>query len=411
MSSLVVNTNMTAIQTLNDLNATDNSLTSAVNRLSSGLQITSAATGPAQYVISQALESQANGYSTAINNAQDGVSLIQTASGALTQISSILQTMSQLALTSANSATQTTTSLAANQSEFTALLTSINEIARTTTFGQTNLLIGKVTSSNPTGTSATSYSGELQVGAFNLTDQQITLSISAVTSQALGLTGTGATVTGTKVTVTTLNLSKAAKLTFKVGTKSYTATLAAGTHTLASIATAIDKAAPGAVTASVVATGTGHKLSIETVATGTKAKLTVTALNVTNTVTAGGTKTVTAISLFKATIPAATGSKTGKTKLTSSTTAKKAISAVHTALSKVDSVASGVGAIQNELQAFVSNLTVGQQNLQAASSQLVNVNMAQEMTTYSTDNILMQSGISMLAQAQQLPSLVLKLGA
>ena len=410
MSSLVVNTNMTAIQTLNDLNATDNSLTSAVNRLSSGLQITSAATGPAQYVISQALESQANGYSTAINNAQDGVSLIQTASGALTQISSILQTMSQLALTSANSATQTTTSLAANQSEFTALLTSINEIAQTTTFGQTNLLIGKVTATNPTGTSATAYSGELQVGAFNLTDQQITLSISAVTSQALGLTGTGATATSTKITVTTLNLKAAATLKFTVGTKSYTVTLAAGTHTLASIATKINKAASGAVTASVVATGTGHKLSIETVATGTKAKLKVTALTVTNTVTTGGTKTVTAIKVFAAAVTAV-GSKTGKTKLTSSATAQKAISAVQTALSKVDSVASSVGATQNELQAFVSNLTVGQQNLQAASSQLVNVNMAQEMTTYSTDNILMQSGISMLAQAQQLPSLVLKLGA
>ncbi|MGH9083219.1 MAG: flagellin, partial [Acidimicrobiales bacterium] len=71
--------------------------------------------------------------------------------------------------------------------------------------------------------------------------------------------------------------------------------------------------------------------------------------------------------------------------------------------------ASTVGAIQNELQAIVANLTVGQQNLQAADSQLTDVNMAQEMTTFSTNQILMQTGISMLAQAQQAPSLVLKL--
>jgi flagellin len=398
MSSLVVNTNLSAIETLNDLNSTDTSLTAAVNRLSSGLQIANAATGPAQYVISQALESQANGYGTAINNAQDGVSLIQTASGALTQISSILQTMEQLALTSANSATQTTTSLAANQSEFTDLLTSIDEIAKTTTFGKTNLLIGKVTGT--TGTPNTAYTGELQVGAFDLTDQQITLSISAVTSQALGLTGAtkkAAVATGTKVTGAAIDVKTAATLKFKVGTTAVTVAIAAGTTTLTAIATAIN-AASTKVTASVKTT----VLSIATKTTGGTAKLKVTALTLKTT----ATTVVTTVSVFKA---ATVKGSTGSTSIVSSATAQKAIKAVQTALSTVDSVASGVGAIQNELQTFVSNLTVGQQNLQAADSQLVDVNMAQEMTTYSTDQILMQSGISMLAQAQQLPSLVLKL--
>ena len=75
----------------------------------------------------------------------------------------------------------------------------------------------------------------------------------------------------------------------------------------------------------------------------------------------------------------------------------------------VDSIEASVGAVQNQLQAIAANLTVGQQNLTAANSQLVNVNMAQEMTTFSTDQILMQTGTSMLAQAQQAPQLVLKL--
>ena len=284
MSSLVVDTNLSALQAINDLNATNNSMTSAISKLSSGLQIQTAATGPAQYVISQALQSQSNGYNTAIQNAQDGVSLIQTASGALGQISSILQTMDQLALTSANGATQTSTSLTANQAEFTALKKDITEIAQTTTFGKTQLLMGKT---GATASTAAQFTGTLQVGAFDNTNQQIKLAISAVTAGALGITGT------------------------------------------VSIGSAVSAAA--------------------------------------------------------------------------------AVSSVQAAMAKVDSVASTVGAIQNELQAIVANLTVGQQNLQAANSQLVNVNMAQEMTTFSTDQILMQTGVSMLAQAQQAPSLVLKL--
>jgi flagellin len=276
MSSLVVDTNLSAIAAYNNLNSTDNAETKAIGELSSGLAIQTAADGPAAYVTSQALESQANGYSVAISNAQNGVSLVQTASGALNQISSILQTMNQLALSSANGATNDTTSLGANQQEFQALQSDIDQIANTTSYGSTNLLDGTFTSQS------------LQVGAFNLTNQQVSVSISAATSGALGITA-------------------------------------------------------GAV-------GVG-----------------------------------------------------------SASSAQAAITAVQSAISTVDNIEASVGAIQNELQSIAANLTVGQQNLSAAHSQLVDVNMAQEMTTFSTDQILMQTGTSMLAQAQQAPSLVLKL--
>ncbi|HVB06590.1 MAG TPA: flagellin [Acidimicrobiales bacterium] len=276
MSSLVVDTNLSAISAYNNLNSTDNAETKAIGELSSGLAIQTAADGPAAYVTSQALESQANGYSVAISNAQNGVSLVQTASGALNQISSILQTMNQLALSSANGATNDSTSLGANQQEFQALQADIDQIANTTSYGKTNLLDGTFTSQ------------VLQVGAFNLTNQQVSVSISAATSGALGVT-------------------------------------------------------------------------------------------------------------------------TGSVGVGSASSAQAAISAVQSAISTVDNIEASVGAIQNELQSIAANLTVGQQNLSAADSQLVDVNMAQEMTTFSTDQILMQTGTSMLAQAQQAPSLVLKL--
>ena len=276
MSSLVVNTNQSAINAFNNLNSTDTAMTKAISELSSGLQIQTAADNPAGYVVAEGLESQANGFTQAISNAQAGVSLIQTASGALNQITSILQTMNQLALSSANGATNDTGSLNANEQEFVALQNQIDQIANTTSYGTSTLLDG-------------TFSGQsLQVGAFDNSNQQLTLTIGAATTGALGV-----------------------------------ATTSVGVASQAS--------------------------------------------------------------------------------------AQAAVSAVQAAISSVASIEANVGATQNQLAVVVANLTVGQQNLQSAYSGLVDVNFAQETTTFTTDQILMQSGISMLSQAQQTPSLVLKL--
>jgi len=276
MSSLVVNTNLAAIGATNNLTSTDQAMNTAISRLSSGLQIQTAADNPAGYVISEDLNAEANGYQTAISNAQNGVSVIQTASGALNQITNLLQTMSSLALNSANGATQDSQSLAANQSEFAALQNQIDQIAQTTSFGTATLLDG-------------SFSNQvLQVGAFNNTNQQMSLSIGAATTGALGVS-------------------------------------------------------------------------------------------------------------------------TSSVSVSSTASAQAAISAVQNAINTVSGIEANVGATQNQLAAVVANLTVGQQNLQAAYSGLVDVNFAQETTSYTSDQMLMQSGVAMLAQAQQTPSMVLKL--
>jgi flagellin len=276
MSSLVVNTNQSAINAFNNLNSTDQAMTKAISELSSGLQIQTAADNPAGYVVAEGLESQANGFTQAISNAQAGVSLIQTASGALNQITSILQTMNQLALSSANGATNDTGSLNANEQEFVALQNQIDQIATTTSYGTKSLLDG-------------TFSGQsLQVGAFDNSNQQLVLTIGAATTGALGVSS-------------------------------------------------------------------------------------------------------------------------GSVNVSSQVSAQAAVSAVQAAISSVASIEANVGATQNQLAVVVANLTVGQQNLQSAYSGLVDVNFAQETTTFTTDQILMQSGISMLSQAQQTPSLVLKL--
>jgi flagellin len=276
MSSLVVNTNIAAIDAYNNLNATDTAMSKSISQLSSGLQIQSAADNPAGYVVSQDLLSQSNGYQQAVANAQNGVSMIQTANGALNQISSLLQTMDSLAINSSNGATNSSQSLSANQQEFAALQNQIDQIAQTTSFGSTSLLDG-------------SFSGQvLQVGAFDNTNQQLTITIQAATAASLGVSATSISV--------------------------------------------------------------GSAVS-----------------------------------------------------------AQAAISAVQSAINTVASIEANVGAVQDQLTAIVANLTVGQQNLQSAYSGLVDVNFAQATSTFSTDQILMQSGVSMLSQAQQEPSLVLKL--
>jgi flagellin len=276
MSSLVVNTNQSAINAFNNLNSTDTAMSKAISELSSGLQIQTAADNPAGYVVAEGLESQANGFTQAISNAQAGVSLIQTASGALNQITSILQTMNQLALSTANGATNDTGSLNANEQEFVALQNQIDQIATTTSYGTKALLDGSFSNQS------------LQVGAFDNSNQQLVLTIGAATTGALSVSSTAVSVA-------------------------------------------------------------------------------------------------------------------------SQASAQAAVSAVQAAISSVASIEANVGATQNQLAVVVANLTVGQQNLQSAYSGLVDVNFAQETTTFTTDQILMQSGVSMLSQAQQTPSLVLKL--
>ncbi|HET9732169.1 MAG TPA: flagellin [Acidimicrobiales bacterium] len=273
-SSLSVNTNINALNAFNNLSRTSDALSASMNRLSSGLRVQTAADDPAGFVVSQYLTNQAGGYGVAVQNGQNAVSVMQVAMGALNQSSSILQTMEQLATQSANGGAADTTAQAADQQEFSALQSELDQIANTTQFGNTKLLDG-------------SYNGTFQVGAYNQSFDQISVSIGSASSSALGV-GTGVSIGSTAA-------------------------------------------------------------------------------------------------------------------------AQSAISSVQTALATLNTLQAKLGATQNEITGIVANLTVGQQNLTAASSSITDTNMAQEMTNFTSKQILMQTGESMLAQANAAPQLVLKL--
>jgi flagellin len=276
---LTVNTNISAISAYQNLDRTSDSFSASLQRLSSGLKVNTAADDAAGYVISQQLQRQSNSYGVAINNAQDGVSVLQTAQGALNQTTSILQRMNELAMRAANGTSSDNTARTADNQEFSALKSQLDQIASSTVFGGANLLNG-------------SYNATFQVGTDATSASTVTVAVNNGTANK----GFSSTDLG----VNTLDIS----------------TQAGASSALATIKTGLDNV--------------------------TQAQATM-------------------------------------------------------------------GAAQNRLTVIATNLGVGQQNLKAANSRLVDTDMAQEMTTFSSLQILKQVGTSMLAQAQQAPQTILKL--
>ncbi|MEE1032971.1 MAG: flagellin [Agathobacter sp.] len=177
---MVVQHNLTAMNANRQLGITTGAQAKSSEKLSSGYKINRAADDAAGLTISEKMRSQIRGLNKASDNAQDGISLIQTAEGALNEAHSILQRMNELATQAAND-TNTTSDRNAVQSEIDALTSEINRIASTTQFNTQNLLSG-------------GFSGKkLQVGA--LQNQKITINISAMNASSLSITWSNNKVT------------------------------------------------------------------------------------------------------------------------------------------------------------------------------------------------------------------------
>lgn len=172
---LSVNTNMNSLVAQNNLMSSQTRLNSSLQKLSTGLQINSAADNPAGLVTSSLENAQISGLQQSIQNIQTGSALVQTADSSLANINDLLVQVRSLAANSANSATQSTASLAANQANATALLSSIDNIATTTKFGTVALLDGTFTA------------GQFQTGAFS--GQTASLTIAKSDSTTLAVNG------------------------------------------------------------------------------------------------------------------------------------------------------------------------------------------------------------------------------
>ena len=204
-NGLFINSNQSAVIATDNLQNTNNSLGQSLNELSSGLQITGAWVNPAGYEIAQSLNATSLGINQATSNANNGNSLINIASGALSTIQGMLGTMQTLATNAANG-TNSTQNLQALNSEFVQLSSEITQIADSTQFNGLHLLNAMSGSSLTNSVSAFSF----QIGPNSgTTNNQISVSIQGVAANLLGL-GTGNTITTSLTSVSLTGSTTAA---------------------------------------------------------------------------------------------------------------------------------------------------------------------------------------------------------
>jgi len=197
--SMVVQHNMTAANSNRMLGVTTSAQAKSTEKLSSGYKINRAADDAAGLTISEKMRSQVRGLTQASTNAQDGVSCVQTAEGALNEVHSMLQRMNELAIKAANG-TNTQADRSAIQSEISQLITEIDRVKTTTSFNTLNLLDGTFSG---TGKS-------LQVGAASGTEQEIAIKISEMSANKLGISAINVSdADGTNAKNAIANITKA----------------------------------------------------------------------------------------------------------------------------------------------------------------------------------------------------------
>ncbi len=283
--ALVINTNIASLNAQRNLSTSQLSLNRSMQRLSSGLRINSAKDDAAGLAISDRMTAQIRGLNQAARNANDGISLAQTAEGALQETTNLLQRMRELAVQSAN-ATNTSSDRASLDAEFDQLAAEINRIADTTSFNGNVLLSGNYSAS---GTAAV-----FQVGA----DANQTISLRIGVSGGAAASALGGDVAASK-------------------------------------------------------------------------------LNVAN--------------------------------ISAADSAQTAIGIIDLAISDVDTIRGGLGAVMSRLESTIANLNNVAENISASRSRILDADIAQETSIMTKNNILQQAGVSVLAQANQTPTLALSL--
>jgi flagellin len=463
-TKMVVQHNMQAMNANRMLNITTTSQSKATEKLSSGYKINRAADDAAGLSISEKMRKQIRGLDQASTNAQDGISAVQTAEGALTEVHSMLQRMNELATQAANG-TNSTSDREAIQNEIDQLTTEIDRVAETTKFNETYLLKGngktatvKIHAQDAgisgtltgvgTGT-ATFKMAALKYGeSINIGSQGYTIGASTATVQAaIGSLTAGKTLTinGTEYTVSSNGKDDADSDTYTVTTLQSMISdgdkVIVGTQTYVNMANATGGVS--ASDASVISASKAYALiqtelrkassigadagSEATVADPTSTNVYSSSnTQITFTITEGRVKTTQGLQMglhvgadadetnkitFNIDTMSSSGLGVQNLNLVDKTGAKAtyAIDAIADAIQKVSAQRSALGAVQNRLEHTINNLDNVVENTTSAESQIRDTDMAEEMVEYSKNNILAQAGQSMLAQANQATQGVLSL--
>ena len=393
---MVVQHNLTAMNANRQLGVTSGAQAKSAEKLSSGYKINRAGDDAAGLKISEKMRSQIRGLDKASDNAQDGISLIQTAEGALNESHSILQRMNELAVQGANDTNQSIDRDAINQ-ELDALTEELNRISETTQFNKQNLLDGNFKDKN------------LQVGAN--AKQKIAISIDCMNADALGLGKETVKQGGNTPTKVVYNgMSFEYKTSMTVGSNKTSAIDAFKKSISKKVGSAGNFIAQYDDTTGSIyykATIDGKEKRFASATTAQKSYLADQKAIVEKAINDDFQKYV---KTSKASATAGgNGEIRNKARVDDYEAANNTITYVQNAINTVSTQRSALGALQNRLEHTVANLDNVSENTQSAESRIRDTDMASEMVQYSKNNILAQAGQSMLAQANQSTQGVLSL--
>ncbi|SEL73704.1 FliC/FljB family flagellin [Halomonas daqiaonensis] len=392
----VINTNITSMIAQQNLSESKNALTTSMERLSSGLRINSAKDDAAGQAIANRMTSQITGLGQAQRNANDGISVAQTAEGALNQVNDNLQRVRELSVQAQNG-TNSQDDLVSIQAEIDQRLSEIDRISEQTDFNGTKVL-------------ASNQELNIQVGAND--GEAISINLEKIDASSLNLSS---------FTVSGPDLDDGGTATATALQAEFGETTELATASVTTAPTAADwqdkfdldnAATLGGAT--VVADDSGRFFAKETITvtgddiakmeslgfedTGTAGEFEVYASIDPQEATPNGTNLDVTVDLDNYTVGELTGSSTADP-----------LETLDNALSKVDTLRSDLGAIQNRFESAITNLQTNETNLSAARSRIEDADYASEVADMTRGQILQQAGTSVLAQANQIPQNVLSL--
>ena len=371
---MTINTNISSLNAQRNLNMSQGSLATSMQRLSSGLRVNSAKDDAAGLAIAERMNTQVRGLNVAARNANDGISLAQTAEGALGKVGDMLQRMRELAVQSAN-ATNSGADRVALDAEVQQLKAEIGRVATTTKFNGVNILDGSFANAT------------FQVGA-NSGETITVAAIANVQTNALGVSN--------RASVNSAAISGFATTAVTAGDITINGT---DIGALGVAANAQDRANQLVTAINTVSATTGVTAFIDTTSN------TIQLNSGANIVIAG-----TAPAPFTAaTTAAAATTGISSVNVLSAGQASQTLSTIDSALDTINSSRGTLGALQSRFESVIANVQIAAENQAAARGRIMDADFAAETANISRAQILQQAGTAMVAQANQLPQQVLQL--
>jgi len=387
--AMTINTNVVSINAQRNLGLSGGSLSTSMQRLSSGLRVNSAKDDAAGLAIAERMSTQVRGFAVASRNANDGISLAQTAEGALGKVGDMLQRMRELAVQSGN-ATNSKSDREALNAELVQLRSEVDRVAKTTSFNGSKLLDGGFTG------------GVFQVGA-NAGDN---ITVGALADTRADKLGQASYATASA----TVNAAAKNSARDAMTNASVTITVSGADG----VGVAVQIAQDENVTSEEALGRFIEAVNSKTADTGVTAFLADDGASIEYRATVGEGQTAASAQIAGIAAFAATGAAAGSVgmdqmNIKTQAGAWESLQRIDSAIDKVNSARADLGAIQTRFEKSIENIDIMQENISAARGRITDADFAKETANLSRTQILQQAGTAMVAQANQLPQNVLKL--